>query len=348
MANKRRTRTRTKISTFGTDLGSVVRFNPNNFNSISFSFILDEILQLEETPITNPIVHSLSSPNISDSFEVFQDNFASIKIVHNFLADAVINCSHKPSLPARDFLQQSLGRLCAFALQFIPQEYKFSLNLFDLRGMEELIVGSDSKIMDSQVHTENSVRTRTHGAFLGECEHKEALAFIVNSQKAFIDFPTEIIFETIRDSKWNFDSSFNCGDTQNIILKRETPRRVVSNRAGFDNRVYLSFFNHTTRLSNARDSELAWQPNFSQFGINEGMKFNIISNLHSPSNINTHLHPCFIKINSINNILSWFNSDFSSCSGSHSLLRSSDYLNLSEGISPPKPEGLGIRNATFI
>jgi len=84
MGTRKTTRqTRTKLTASMADLRSVVRLNPNNFDSFSFSFVLDKALQLEETPIANPIVHSLSSPLFSYTFEVFHYNLVSIEIGNN-------------------------------------------------------------------------------------------------------------------------------------------------------------------------------------------------------------------------------------------------------------------------
>ena len=159
--NKRTTRTRTQLSTFGTDLGSVVRFDSNKFNPLSFSFILDKTLQLEETPITNPIIHSSSEISSSDTFEIFHNNFASIKTANNFLADVMINPRHKMFLFSRNLFQESSGTLSSFSLEFTSQEFEFPFNLLNLRGFEELSVRSNSEIVYAEVNTKNSVRTRT-------------------------------------------------------------------------------------------------------------------------------------------------------------------------------------------
>ena len=161
MANKRRTRTRTNLSTFGTDLGSVVRSNLNKFNSLSFSFVLDETLQLEETPITNPIIHFLPSSDFSNPFEIFHNNFASIKTANNFLADVMINPCHKMFLFSRNLFQESSGTSSSFSLEFTSQEFEFSFNLFNLSRVEEPIIRSNSEIVYAEVDAKNSVRTRT-------------------------------------------------------------------------------------------------------------------------------------------------------------------------------------------
>jgi len=353
MANKRTTRTRTKLSTFGTDLGSVVRSNLDKFNSLPFRFILDETLQLEETPITNPIIHPLPSSNLSDTFEVFHYNLASIKIINNLFADFMINSSHEPLLSSRDIFQQSLGRPCAFALKFTSQEFEFPFNLFDFRGVEELPVGSDSKIINPQVHTENSVRTRTNGAFLGECEQEETFAFGINPQQAFVNFPTEIIFITIWNSERNFNPSFDCGDAQDIIFEREASGSIVSNGAEFNKRLCLGFFNKPTSLFNAGDGKLRRQSESSQILVDKRMEFDIISNSHLPSSVNTDLHSFLVDSNSINNFLSWFNSNLSCCSGSHNNYKDNNYINLTklkneEVFLLPTINGLGIRKTRFI
>lgn len=352
MANKRTTRTRTQLSTLGTDLGSVVRSNLDKFNSFPFSFILDKTLQLEETPIANPIIHSPSSSDVSYSIEVFHNNLASIKIVYNLFADAMVNCSHEPLLLPRDFFKQSLGRTSAFALQFTSQELEFPFNLFDFGRVEELPVRSDSKIINSQVHTENSVRTRTNGAFLGECKQEETFAFRINPQKAFINFPTKVLFVTIRNSERNFNPTFDCGDTQNIIFERETSGNIISNGTEFDKGFSLSFLNKPTSLFNAGDSKLRGQSESSQVLVNKGMELDIISNSHFPSFVNTELHSSLIDINSINNFLSWFNSNFSCCSGSHNSSKDSNYINLTKLNDEavfllPTINGLGIRKTRF-
>ena len=346
--NKRRTFTRTQQSTFGTDLGSIVRLDLNKFNSFNFCLVFDKLLKLEKTPIANPIIHSSTEISSSNPLEIFHNNFSSVKIVYDLLADVMINPSHKPLLFSRQLFEKSFGASSAFALEFTSQEFEFPFNLFDFRGVEELSVRSDSKIINPQVHTENSVRTRTNGAFLGECEQEEAFTFGINSQKAFINFPIEVRFITIWNSKRNFNPSFDCGNTQNIILERETSWSIISNRTELNKRIGLSLLNKTTSLFNTGDSKLRRQSKSSQVLINKGMEFDIISNSHFPSSINTELHSFLVDSNSINNFLSWFNSNFSCCSGSHTNTNNHSYINLTEGIFPPTHEWAGIQNARFI
>ena len=341
------------MSTFGTDLGSVIRLDFNKFNTFSFRFVLDETLQLKETPITNPIIHSLSSSDFSNTFKIFHYNFVSIESGNNILTNFMIYPSHKTFLFSRDFFKQSLGTSCAFSLEFTSQKPEFSFNLFNLRRFEELPVRSDSEIINSQVHTENSVRTRTNGAFLGECEQEETFTFGINPQKTFINFPTEIIFETRRNSERNFNSSFDCRYTQDVILERATSWRVVSDRTEFDNGLSFSFLNNPTGLFNTRNSKLRRHSHFFQSQINKRMQFNIIINSLTPSSIYTKLECFFINFNSSDYFISCFNLNLDCCSGSHKYYKDSKYINLTklkneEVFLLPTLKGLGIRKTRFI
>jgi hypothetical protein len=251
-------------------------------------------------------------------------------------------------LSTRDIFQQSLGRPCAFALEFTSQEFEFPFNLFDFRGVEELSVRSDSKIINPQVHTENSVRTRTFDAFLGECEQEEAFAF-GNPQEAFINFPIKISFITIWNSERNFNPSLNCGDRENIIFEREASGSIIPNRTEPDKGFSLGFLNKPTGLFNAGDSKLSRESKNSQILINKRMEFDIISNSHLPSSINTELKPLFVEFDSFDNLKSWFNPNLSCGSSSHNNHEEASYLNLTEEVFLlPSMNAWGIRKTRFI
>ena len=349
MANKRRTFTRTQPSTFGADLGSVVRLNLNKFNPFHLGFVLDKVLQLEKTPITNPIIHSSSEISFSNPLQVFHYDFVSTKSGNYFLANVMINPTHEPLLFPRNLLKQSSAGMSAFALEFTSQEFEFSFNLFNFGGLEKLFIGCNSEIINPQVHPKNLIlQVRVYGAFLRECKKKKASSFFINSQKAFSNLPTEIFFITIRNCKRNFNPTFDGGNTQNIIFERSTTREIISNRTEFNYWIGFCFLDNSTGLFDTGNSQLALQSHLLEFGIDKRMKLNIISNLHSPSNINTMLKSFFIEISSVYNLLSWFNLYFSSYPDLHKKINNQDYLNTSEGIFPPKPEGRGIQNPIFI
>jgi len=350
MANKRSTRTRTNLSTVGTELRSVSRINLNNFNSFPFSFVLDKILQLEETPVTYPIIHSFSSPDFSNSFEVFHYNFVSIKRGNNFLANVMINPSHETSLFSRNLFQELSRTSSAFSLEFTSQEFEFSFNLLDLRGFKELPVRSDSKIIYAEVNAKNSMRTRNFDINLfSKSEHKKASSLLINSQKAFTNFPSEISNRIIGDTNIKLLPPFNRRDAQDFILERCTSRKIISHRNILDNWLSFSSFNYPASLFNTGNSKLRRQSFFTQRGIDKRMQFNIIPNFSFPSLIDTKLQPFRIKFESSNYLFSGFNFNFNCGSSPHcNNIKNQDYLNLLEGISPPTTEVMGIRNADIL
>ena len=344
--NKRRTPTRTQLSTPGTDLGSIVRFNLNNFNTFHVPFVFNKGLQLKKTPITNPIVHSLSSSDFSNPFKVFHYNFVSRETRNNFIADVVINPSHKPFLPTRDFFKQSLRGLCAFCLEFTSQEFEFSFMLFNLTRIKELFIGSDSEIINPQVNSQNSfLQVQVSRNILEECKSKVIISFKTFGQETFSQIQFIKILQSItRNINLNFNSSTNSPNTQDIIRKRETSRSIISDRGLFNKRLRLGFFKNSTSHLDTGSRKLSRKSEISQFGINKRMQFNIIFNSQIPTIFNTILKSLFIEVDSINDNFSNFQFNRNAYLNLHNYHKESSYLNVLEDISPPKPEGMGIRN----
>ena len=148
MARKATFGTRTKLTASVADLGSVVRLNSLNYNSISFSFVLNETLQLVETPITDPIVHSFTTPLLSYAFEVFHNDLVSIKAGNNLFTDVMIHPSHVAVFSSRKLFEKPYGTPSAFGLKFTTQEPKPSFSLLNLSGIEKMAVRSDCQVID--------------------------------------------------------------------------------------------------------------------------------------------------------------------------------------------------------
>ena len=181
--NKKTFGTRTKISTLRASLGCMERINFNYFNPFSDCFILDKILQLEETPITQPVVHSFTLSQFSNPFKVLYNNGMSIKVIHDLLTDVMIAPSHKPFFSSRNLLEKLSAGTSAFTLKLGSQSFEFEFLLFDLFGIKELLVRSYSNIGDSSINAKNSVlEARAIGIDIsGECEHEKASAFFIIS-----------------------------------------------------------------------------------------------------------------------------------------------------------------------
>ena len=210
------------MSTFVADLGCVVRFNPINNNSLSFSFVLDKALQLEEAPITENPIHSFSFSLFPDTFQVFHHNLVSIEVGNNIFAYVVVCPSHEPFLFSRDFFKQSSGTSCAFGLKFTTQIFELSFNSLHFSRIIKPAVTTDGEVIYSKVNAQNNVLRTTvllSGSNLfRESEQKETSAFFINSKQTFLNIPTEVFFVTVRDSERNLDSAFNSSQTQDIVF----------------------------------------------------------------------------------------------------------------------------------
>ena len=133
---------RTQLTASMADLGSIIRLDSFNSNPFSFSLVLDETLQLAETPVANPIIKPFSSSLLPYSFQVFHNNFVSIEAGNNLLAYVVVYPSHEPLLPATQLPKKPLGGASAFSLKNRTQILKLPFNLLDLMRIEKLAVGS--------------------------------------------------------------------------------------------------------------------------------------------------------------------------------------------------------------
>jgi len=336
----------TKTTTFMADLAGHIRIDLNNFNSFSFSFVLDKTLQLIETPVTQyPIKDSSSSfVFLANSFEVFHNNFVSIKIGNNILTNVMVSPSHKPFLSTRDFFKQSLSRPCAFSLEFRTQILELPFNPLDFSRPIKLAIRSDSKIINSDINTKNSIleaRAIDINVFR-ECKQEETSTFFIYPQEAFSNFPSEILPITIWNSERDFNPTFDCSQTQDIILKGSRTREIISHTDFVDYWFTFSLLDHTTGLFDTSDSELALQSSLSQGLIDKGVELDIIPYLFSPCSIDTELQTFGINFKSSNYLFSCIDSNFGCCSCFHS---KSEYNCLFKCIvSPPTDKSVGIRS----
>ena len=318
----------------------------NYFNPFSDCLVSYEILQLEETPITQPVVHSFTLSQFSNPFKVLYNNGMSIKVIHYLLTDVMIAPSHKPFFSSRNLLEKLSAGTSAFTLKLGSQSFEFEFCSFDAIGAEKLLVRSNSNIIYSDINAKNSVlEVRAFSIdIFGECEHEKASAFFINSQKAFINLPSEVFFVTIWDSERNFDSPFDCGNAQDVILHRDASGEIVSHRTSLNNWLSLSLLNNPTRLFDTGNSKLRGQTSLSEGLIDERMELNIINYSSSPSLINAELQSFMVDFEGSNNLGSCFNLNPGCCSCFHCWLEDLNIYNTNGGDgSPPQSKQWGIR-----
>jgi len=312
--------TRTKLSTVRADLACVVRLNLFYNDAFHAGFVGDEALQLIEAPVANPIINYLSSVLFSYSFEVFQNNLATVEIGDNIFADVVINPSHVTSFSSRDFLEQSLGTSSAFSLELSSEIFEFSLCLLHNTAIKEPCVACDCEVVYSEVNAQNDTLRATvllNGINLfRESENKKASVLPINSEKALTDFPVKIFLIAGGNVELELLSSFKQSQNQDISFEISTAREVVSDTCLLDDWLSLSLLDHSACLTYAGDCELRWQ-GLPETLIDKRMEFNIIPNLPAPSIIDAELQSLCISLDSPNYFISGVNLDFSTDGCSH-------------------------------
>jgi len=314
--------TRTKLTASVADLGSVVRFNPININSLSFSFVLDETLQLEETPITENPIQLFSFSSFPDTFQVFHHNLVSVEVGNNVFTYTMIHMLHPTSFSSRELLEKPFSGTSAFRLKLGTQILKFPFSLFDFSRIIKPAVRTDCKFVYSEVNAQNNV-LRTVVLLSGsnlfrECEQEETSTFFIHTQEAFVNIPIEVISVTSRDVKLELLPTLEQPQNKSVAFEVCTSGKVVSDRSSFDYWLGFSLFDHTTSLSHTSHSYLSGEyETLSNSVIDSIMEFEVLSDFMLPSIINTELQGFSISLNGGNYFRSWSDSNFCSYNSSH-------------------------------
>jgi hypothetical protein len=312
--------TRTQVSALGTDLRSIVRLNLFHNDAFHVGFVLDKALQLKEAPVTNPIIHSLSSVLFPDSFEVFHNNLVSLEVGNNVFAYVVINPSHITSFSSRDFFKQSLAGTSAFSLELSPEIFESSFGLLHNTTIKEPCVACDCEVVYSEVNTQNDTLRATvllNGINLfRESENEKASAFSINPENALADFPVEIFFVAGRNAELELLTGFEQSQNEDFSFEISTSRKIILDARSLDDGLSLCLLNHSASLTYASNSELSRQ-SLPEMLVNKGMELNIIPNLPAPSIIDAELQSLSISFDGSDYFISGVNLDFSTDGCSH-------------------------------
>ncbi|MEA1875698.1 MAG: hypothetical protein U9N86_02425 [Bacteroidota bacterium] len=316
--------TRTQQTTLVTELGSIVRLDSLYFNPFSFSFVLDETLQLIERPITDPIIHNFTSPFLPDTFQVFHYNLVSTEVGNNVFTYTVVYMLHPTSFSSAQLPEKLGSGTSAFSLKFTTQVPEFPFGLLNFSRSVKPVVGTDSKVIYSEVNTQNIV-LRTIALLNGsdlfrEREQKETPTFFIEPKQTFLDIPLKIFFITRRNSKFKLLPGFEQPQNQGATFKVSTSWEIVADRGTGNEGFRFSFLDHSTRLLDTSDCKLRWQPSLSEGFVDERMEFNIILDFASPSLINTELKGFGIFLDSTQDLICWSYSDFCSCNRTHKVV----------------------------
>jgi hypothetical protein len=314
--------TRTKLTTSVADLGSVVRLDPIHNNSFSFSFVLDEALQLKEAPITKNPIHPLSFSLFPDSFQVFHNNLVSIKVGNNVFTYTMVYVLHPTSFPTTKLFEQSLSRPCAFRLKLGTQIFELLFSSLDFSRIIKPTVTTDGEVVYSEVNAQNNV-LRTVVLLSGsnlfrECEQEETSTFFIHPEKALSNIPTEVFLVAVRDSEFELLPTLEQSQYQSIFFNVCTSWEIVSDRCSFDSWLGFSLLDHSTSLSHTSDCYLSRKfETLSNCMVDSIMEFKVLSDFMLPSIINTELQGFSVSFDSGNYFKGWIDSNFCSHNSSH-------------------------------
>lgn len=294
--------------------GSVCRIDIDNPASVSGSLVVNKSLQLPESPLMNPFIVFSGFPDVA---QIFHHNYR-WNTTDDSLAYVMVSPCHEPLPSSREFSKMSLGRFSAFGLEFANQFIVLNPKCFDVFS-EEFSIRSDSKIVYSDINTENNLlRSTVNGVdVFRESEDKETFTLLVNPDKAFCDIPREVLLVAIRDSEGELLSAFDSRYAKNISFERRTSWEIVSDGCSIDDWFGLSLLDHTTGLLDASNTELALQTVRFEREISERMQFDVIPYFMFPSSINTELQPFGIEIDSLNKFGRLLNLNFYTDGASH-------------------------------
>lgn len=314
MTRKTTLGTRTEFPASMADLGSVFRSGFDYFNPLSLCLVSDKTLQLVETPIAYPIVHSLSPAYFPNAFEVFHHNLVSVETGNNAFADIMVYPLHPTSFSSRQLPEKPLAGTSAFALKFGTQMLEFSLDLFDFGGIEKPAVACDSKVIHSEINAKNNIlRSVINGInILRKSEQKESSAFIVHSQDTFVNIPREIFFVTGGDIEPEFLPFLEKTQDKSIPFEISTSWEIVSDGSTADKGFGFCFFDCSAGLLDARNSKLC-RKRFPQMAVNKRMELDIVLDFAFPRLVNAELQSSGVGFDSCNDFGSCSNLDFGCC-----------------------------------
>ncbi len=311
IASKKTPGTRTNIITSGTDLASIHGINLDYLYSINPGFIFNKSLELTETPVAKPVIHSLPSSNLSYSFEFFHDNLVSIKAGNNLLAYVMVNPSHKPSLFSRNLLEKPSGRSCAFGLKLPSQMLEPEFFGFNLIGTKEFFIGSNSYVIDSNIDPNNGIRRiNVSGINISDFSlfrhgNMQKQSIVIKNKISRSYPPIKIFNIIVRDINRDLDSPVYSykGNVTLINIKAKAPRIISYGSKFFHNRLgSLKFrgFKNLYSLIPGRTNQLCWKFSFfSNLIVSKIMQFYLVIRIDIPAGINNFISRIRILFHSL-------------------------------------------------
>src|SRR3989344_7052532 len=299
---------KTKTST--TSFAGISGINKNNSISIQYSLIPYKLPKLVITPIVQPISLFFINSTFSNAFNIFHNNSISYINRGNYcLADFMIALSHEAFLFSRNLSKEFSGTSCAFRLQSRPQVSEFGFDIFNLVGIEELIIGRNCNIINTDVNSNKVTRNIINSNISGKSNMQKhpVKSFIINNSHSLIA-PIKIFPVVFWNLYGNIYSLFGYSYSYLIKRKRKSPLIKVQRHKLFINwPTSLIGFNRVQSLrsySNSINNILRRKIKLiSSFVVSNMMKFVSVTYIMLKAHIRNIGNSFRILFHSIDNLL---------------------------------------------
>lgn len=177
------------------------------FNTLPkrFGFILQEVLELPESPSPQEFVESFPIPPPSRDVQFLQNK--EVGIAFNYLfGDTVVDIGHKPSLSTTETPKMSSTGSSAFTLEMFSQPRVPTFDSTNMLTIEEIIITCNNRVDDASIYPYS----------LGGFNYSWGLGFSSKIEVSFTCFdvegcssysPREVSLEVVRDNKLHLDSA---------------------------------------------------------------------------------------------------------------------------------------------
>lgn len=225
-----------------TFLTGVTSVNILDAYSSCIRFIGEKLLKLKEIPFVQVLPLFFAKPHVlSNASQFFKSNHVSaIKRFHDSLCNHMVSIGSETVLLLGNLLKVSFGRFTATELQYASNFLITLGNFFNMASAKELILGSNSDLLDTPIDTYNLASGFGVGDIFTKNYVQENL-IPSDKQLSRTSLPCKILSGIFRHGYRDFNSSVDGKQRKFILVKPDiVTSGIIPNRRLF--RLWASCF----------------------------------------------------------------------------------------------------------
>ncbi len=192
------------VTTSGTSLARISGVDIDDGLALSFGFVLDEPLELAEGPIPELPVEAPPESFVSSDPKLLQCHGVE-RLGQYPVSYLVIDIGHEAFFPARESLELPLGGAGAFGLKPPTDMLIFALDLSNVRGSVEFVVGENGMVEYACIDPDDGVGWPDGRRPLLDHDAEDEFVAIVG-ELGRNDLPIRVFLKVIRNFSWDIDS----------------------------------------------------------------------------------------------------------------------------------------------